>query len=154
MLKIRLTRVGKKKQPSYRIVVADHKKAVKGKYIEILGHFNPLTEPKTIILKEDRIRDWLKKGALVSDRIAKILIKSASKELVREFKIDKIIDVLKKKPKKAPKTKEEKPKIIPESKEEKVQKEEESVVETKKESTEEQPEDKSSKENSLKEEEK
>lgn len=73
MLRIRLRRVGKKKQPAYRIVVADSRSPRDGKFVEIVGLYDPLTDPPTIDLKEDRVRDWLSKGAQPSETTAKLL---------------------------------------------------------------------------------
>jgi small subunit ribosomal protein S16 len=69
MVRIRLRRIGMKKQPSYRIVAADKESPRDGRYLEILGFYNPRTEPATISLKEDRIYDWLSKGAQPSDSV-------------------------------------------------------------------------------------
>lgn len=63
MLKIKLRRVGRKGQPSYRIVVAESTTSRDGKYIEVIGFYNPRTEPETITLKEDRTLYWLSVGA-------------------------------------------------------------------------------------------
>ena len=79
MLRIRLRRVGKKKQPQYRLVVADSHAPRDGAFIETVGTYNPLTDPATITLKEDSIKGWLSKGAIPSERAVKIL---ASKGLV------------------------------------------------------------------------
>ena len=73
MLRIRLRRVGKKKQPQYRIVVADSRAPRDGAFIETIGTYNPLTNPATITLDEARAKDWLGKGAMPSDRAVKIL---------------------------------------------------------------------------------
>ena len=73
MLRIRLRRVGKKKQPQYRIVVADSRAPRDGAFIETIGTYNPLTDPATITLDEERARAWLSKGAMPSDRAVKIL---------------------------------------------------------------------------------
>ena len=73
MLRIRLRRVGKKKQPNYRIVVADSHAPRDGAFIETIGTYNPLTNPATITLKEDRAREWISKGAIPSERAQKIL---------------------------------------------------------------------------------
>ena len=75
MLKIRLARTGKKKQPTYRVVVADARKARDGGYVEILGHYNPRTEPTTFVIDGDKVKDWLSKGAQPTDRISKLLAK-------------------------------------------------------------------------------
>lgn len=74
MLVIRLTRVGKKKQPSYRIVVQEKSKDPWGDHIERLGHYNPLTEPATLVVKEDRLRHWIEKGAQPSDTLQNLFI--------------------------------------------------------------------------------
>ncbi len=63
MVKIRLRRVGGKKQPSYRVVVADSRSPRDGRFIEIIGFYNPRTEPPTMNLKEDRALHWLTQGA-------------------------------------------------------------------------------------------
>ena len=76
MLKIRLRRTGAKKQPSYRLVVAESTAPRDGTFIEILGHYNPLSDPTTFQVKEDRVRDWLKRGAQPTDRVARLLTKS------------------------------------------------------------------------------
>jgi small subunit ribosomal protein S16 len=73
VLRIRLRRVGKKKQPSYRLVVADSHAPRDGAFIETIGTYNPLTDPATITLDEDKARQWLSKGAVASDRAARIL---------------------------------------------------------------------------------
>jgi small subunit ribosomal protein S16 len=74
MLVIRLTRVGKKKQPSYRIVVQDKHKDPWGKAIDIVGHYNPRSTPKTIVLKTDRIKEWISKGAQPSPTVNNLLV--------------------------------------------------------------------------------
>ena len=73
MLRIRLRRVGKKKQPAYRLVVADSKAPRDGAFVEIIGHYNPLTEPATLVIDEEKARSWLSKGAQPSDAVAKLL---------------------------------------------------------------------------------
>ena len=73
MLKIRLARVGKKKQPTYRVVVADARAPRDGKYVEILGHYNPRSEPSVFEIDEEKARSWLSKGAQPTDRIHKLL---------------------------------------------------------------------------------
>lgn len=72
MVRIRLRRVGATKQPSYRIVAADKEAARDGRFLEILGFYNPRTQPPTIQLKEDRIYDWMMKGAQPSESALKI----------------------------------------------------------------------------------
>jgi small subunit ribosomal protein S16 len=68
-----LRRVGKKKQPSYRLVVADSRAPRDGAFIETIGTYNPLTDPATITVDEEKARAWLAQGAVVSDRAARIL---------------------------------------------------------------------------------
>lgn len=66
-------RIGTKQQPFYRVVAVDERKKRTGKYIELLGTYNPLTEPKEIILKKDRIDFWLKQGAVKSNGFLRII---------------------------------------------------------------------------------
>jgi len=73
LLKIRLSRVGKKKQPTYRVVIADSRAPRDGKYVEIVGSYNPRTEPDTFVIDEDKVRDWLSKGAQPTMRMHKLL---------------------------------------------------------------------------------
>lgn len=73
MVKIRLRRTGAKKQPSYRVVVADSRKARDGRFIEIIGHYNPTTEPTTVNIHEDRALYWLSVGAQPTDVVKKLL---------------------------------------------------------------------------------
>lgn len=70
---MRLTRMGDKKSPFYRIVVIDSRKARDGKYIDLVGTYNPLTEPATINLKEDKIKQWLASGVQPTDTVRDIL---------------------------------------------------------------------------------
>ncbi len=72
-VKLRLTRVGSKKNPVYRIVAADSRSPRDGKFLEIVGRYNPQTDPSTIELDEDRVRDWLSKGAQPSGTVARLL---------------------------------------------------------------------------------
>jgi small subunit ribosomal protein S16 len=73
MVKIRLQRVGLKRQPSYRIVVMDSRKARNGRVIENIGHHNPRTEPETHTIKEERALYWLSVGAQPSEGVRRIL---------------------------------------------------------------------------------
>ena len=72
MVRIRLRRVGAKKQPSYRIVAADIEHPRDGRFLEILGFYNPRTQPETIELNEERIYDWISKGAQPSESVLKL----------------------------------------------------------------------------------
>jgi small subunit ribosomal protein S16 len=73
MVKIRLRRVGGKKQPSYRVVVADSRSPRDGRFIEIIGFYNPRTEPPTMDMKEDRALHWLTQGAQPTGAVTVIL---------------------------------------------------------------------------------
>jgi len=75
MVKLRLTRVGKRKQPSYRLVAANSRAPRDGRFIEILGHYNPMVEPATLVLKEERIMDWLNKGAQPTEAMKRLLVR-------------------------------------------------------------------------------
>ena len=75
MLKIRLRRTGAKKQPAYRLVVAESTAPRDGTFLEILGHYNPLTTPTTFEIKEERVKDWLQRGAQPTERVARLLSK-------------------------------------------------------------------------------
>jgi small subunit ribosomal protein S16 len=80
MVRIRLRRVGLKNQPSYRIVVADGESPRDGRYIEIIGFYNPRTEPSTMELQEDRALYWLSVGAQPSEPVERILNKLGTRE--------------------------------------------------------------------------
>ena len=71
--KIRLARVGSKKNPIYRVVVADERSPRDGRFIEIVGQYNPQTDPSTINLDEDKIRDWISKGAQPTNSVRRLL---------------------------------------------------------------------------------
>ncbi len=72
-VKLRLTRVGSKKNPVYRIVAADSRSPRDGKFLQIVGRYNPQTDPSTIDLDEDKVRDWLSKGAQPSATVQRLL---------------------------------------------------------------------------------
>jgi small subunit ribosomal protein S16 len=76
LLKIRLRRTGAKKQPSYRVVVAEARSPRDGTFIDVLGHYNPLTDPATFQVNADKTREWLRRGAQPTDRVARLLSKS------------------------------------------------------------------------------
>lgn len=80
MVRIRLARVGLKKQPSYRIVVTDKRNARDGKYLEIIGHYNPRTRPDTEVVQEDRALYWLSVGAQPSEAVDSIFNRTGTKE--------------------------------------------------------------------------
>ena len=72
-VKLRLTRVGSKKNPIYRIVAADSRSPRDGKFLEIVGRYNPQTDPSTIEFDEAKVKEWLDKGALPTPAVAKLL---------------------------------------------------------------------------------
>jgi small subunit ribosomal protein S16 len=72
-VRMRLTRVGSKKNPIYRVVVADSRSPRDGKFLEIVGRYNPQTEPSTIELDEEKVKDWLGKGAQPSAAVSRLL---------------------------------------------------------------------------------
>ena len=72
-VKLRLTRVGKTKQPQYRIVAADSRSPRDGRFIEIVGHYNPRSEPSTISVDNDKAVKWLSQGAQPTERVKKLL---------------------------------------------------------------------------------
>jgi len=76
LVKIRLRRTGAKKSPSYRLVVADSQAPRDGAFIAIIGHYNPLTEPETIVIDEEKALGWLKQGAQPTDTAARLLAKA------------------------------------------------------------------------------
>jgi small subunit ribosomal protein S16 len=80
VLKIRLNRTGARKKPSYRIVVAESTAPRDGKYIEIIGTYDPLTDPATIVLKEDRAKHWLSVGAQPTERVVKLMAREGLME--------------------------------------------------------------------------
>lgn len=73
MLMIRLSRVGAPKKPYYRVVVIEKDRARDGRSIEVVGTYNPRTNPATVQLKKDRIEYWAGKGAQLSDRVSKLV---------------------------------------------------------------------------------
>jgi small subunit ribosomal protein S16 len=72
-VRIRLRRVGSNKNPIWRVVVADKRSPRDGRTIETIGHYNPQTDPSTIVIDEERARHWLERGAQPSDTVAGLL---------------------------------------------------------------------------------
>jgi small subunit ribosomal protein S16 len=72
-VKLRLTRVGSKKNPIYRVVAADSRSPRDGKFIEIVGRYNPQTDPSTIELDEQKVKTWLDKGAQPTESVRRLL---------------------------------------------------------------------------------
>jgi small subunit ribosomal protein S16 len=73
MVRLRLTRIGGKKDPVWRVVVADQRSPRDGRVIETVGHYNAQTEPSTIVLDEERIKSWLDRGAQPTDTVRKLM---------------------------------------------------------------------------------
>jgi small subunit ribosomal protein S16 len=72
-VRLRLTRVGGRKDPMWRVVVADQRSPRDGRVIETIGHYNPQTNPSTVVIDEDRARSWLARGAQPSQTVRKLL---------------------------------------------------------------------------------
>jgi small subunit ribosomal protein S16 len=73
VVKLRLMRMGKKKQPTYRVVAADARSPRDGRFIEILGHYDPRQEPSVVVIDNDKAVDWLRKGAQPTETVRKLL---------------------------------------------------------------------------------
>jgi small subunit ribosomal protein S16 len=94
MVRIRLRRVGLKGQPSYRIVVSDKESPRDGRFLEIVGFYNPRTEPATINVKEDRVYDWMSKGAQPTDSVAQVFRTSGTLDRFARFKKGESVETL------------------------------------------------------------
>lgn len=73
MLAIRLRRAGSKRRPFFRVVVTEHSSPREGRFVEIIGHYNPRTQPETLVLDRDRLAHWLSSGALASDTVRTLI---------------------------------------------------------------------------------
>jgi small subunit ribosomal protein S16 len=94
MVRIRLRRVGAKNQPSYRIVAADKESPRDGRFLEILGFYNPRTDPATLKVKEDRVYEWLSNGAQPSDSVKQLFQSSGVFERFERFKAGESLETL------------------------------------------------------------
>lgn len=94
MVRIRLRRVGMRHQPSYRIVVADKESPRDGRFLEIVGTYNPTTDPFTIEVKEDRVFEWMKTGAVPSESVTRIFTKVGLIERFDRFKKGEALETL------------------------------------------------------------
>jgi len=83
MVKIRLSRVGRKKRPSYRVVIADARAPRDGAFIETIGHYDPLTDPPTIVINEEKALKWLHQGAQPTETVTRLLNKLG---IIEKFK--------------------------------------------------------------------
>lgn len=81
MLVIRLQRTGRENLPTYRLVVAEKARPVKGKYLEIIGHYLPARDPAILEKKDDRIKHWIEKGAIPSDTVARLLKRAGTENM-------------------------------------------------------------------------
>jgi small subunit ribosomal protein S16 len=86
MVRIRLRRTGSRGQPSYRIVIADKESPRDGRFLEIVGFYNPRTEPGTLDIKEDRVYDWMNHGALPTESVAQLFKTSGTSERYERLK--------------------------------------------------------------------
>ena len=86
MVKIRLRRTGSKKKPTYRVVVADSRAPRDGAFIAVIGHFNPLTDPETIVVDEEKALSWLRQGAQPTATVARLLSKVGIMEKPKTIK--------------------------------------------------------------------
>lgn len=94
MVRIRLRRMGLKGQPSYRIVVTDQRSPRDGRFIEIIGHHNPRTEPATDIIKEDRALHWLNVGAQPSPAVERILKRTGTLDRLARLRKGEAVETL------------------------------------------------------------
>jgi small subunit ribosomal protein S16 len=83
MLRLRLRRVGARNQPSYRIVVADSRAARDGAFVDLIGHYNPRTEPSTVVIDEEKALKWLRQGAKPSEAVERMLNKLGTMEKIK-----------------------------------------------------------------------
>ena len=94
MVRIRLRRIGLKGQPTYRVVAADKESPRDGRFLEILGVYNPRTQPATIHLKEDRVYHWMKNGALPSESVAQVFKSAGVLDRFERFKKGESVETL------------------------------------------------------------
>jgi len=94
MIKIRLSRTGKKRQPSYRVVVADIRSKRDGRVVERIGHFNPLTNPESFTIREDRALHWLSVGAQPTDAVRRLLEKQGTYDRLQRLHAGESFDSL------------------------------------------------------------
>lgn len=94
MVRLRLRRVGSKRQPSYRLVAADSETPRDGRFLEVVGHYNPRTEPATIKLDEARIYDWLGRGAKPTDSVGQLFRTAGLTDRFARFKAGEPIETL------------------------------------------------------------
>ncbi len=94
MVRIRFRRIGLKGQPSYRIVAADKEAARDGRFLEILGFYNPRTNPSTVTIKEDRVYHWMKNGAQPTESVAQVFKFAGVLDRFERFKKGEAVETL------------------------------------------------------------
>jgi len=94
MVRIRLRRTGLKGQPSYRLVIADKESPRDGRFLEIVGFYNPRTQPGTLIIKEDRVYEWMNKGAQPTESVAQLFRTAGTDERYKRFKAGEPVETL------------------------------------------------------------
>jgi small subunit ribosomal protein S16 len=94
MVRIRLRRTGQKGQPSYRLVIADKESPRDGRFLEIVGFYNPRTDPATLNIKEDRIFEWMSNGALPTESVAQLFKTAGTDKRFERFKAGESIETL------------------------------------------------------------
>src|SRR5512143_3283428 len=94
MVRIRFRRMGLRGQPSYRIVAADKESSRDGRFLEILGFYNPRTNPSTINVKEDRVFHWMKNGALPTESVGQVFKSSGVLDRFERFKKGEAVETL------------------------------------------------------------
>ncbi len=94
MVRIRFRRIGLKGQPAYRIVAADKESARDGRFLEILGFYNPRTEPSTVNIKEDRVYNWMKNGAQPTESVAQVFKTAGLLDRFERFKRGEAVETL------------------------------------------------------------
>lgn len=94
MVRIRFRRIGMKKQPSYRIVVADARSPRDGRFLEIIGHYNPRTQPQTDVIDEGRALYWLSVGAQPSDSVRRLMVRTGTWERFERLRKGESIETL------------------------------------------------------------
>ena len=103
MVKIRLQRVGATKKPAYRVVVADSRSPRDGAFLEVIGHYDPLTDPPAIVIKQEKAVEWLHRGAMPTQTVANLLSRAGVSDKLVSASVRKTTDrkTLKKSEKKA-----------------------------------------------------
>ena len=94
MVRLRLRRIGLKGQPTYRVVAADSESPRDGRFLEILGFYNPRTQPATIHLNEDRVFHWMKNGALPTESVEQVFKSAGTMDRWERFKKGESVEIL------------------------------------------------------------